>query len=363
MNRNLVHPNEQTLFGVLAVMAALAWLMLTVVTVGMVWFFIGIGFFFYLFAQSRFISYFRGTGARITPEQFPDLYQAYEECCAELKMNKKPEMYLIQLDGMLNAFATRFLRKHYVILLADIVDALESNPEAIKFYIGHELGHVKRNHLMTGFWLAPVSWLPLIGAGYSRVCELTCDRHGQACCADEKSAVDAMSVLAVGTKRWKTMNVDSYLNQKHSMSGFWMSFHEITGNYPWLVRRIAYLHADRKKSQMPSLNPFAWLLGVFVPKMSIMSIIIIYFLFIFAFGTIGVVQGMRDSLVELENLEGFEEEYDFNEDEKPELGDRPPEIFYDTAPPMDVNPQETEDIIRELQEKLNRRDAGDGENP
>ncbi|MEM7618567.1 MAG: hypothetical protein AAF244_04195, partial [Pseudomonadota bacterium] len=130
-----------------------------------------------------------------------------------------------------------------------------------------------------------------------------------------------------------------------------MSFHEITGNYPWLVRRIAYLHADKKKSQMPPLNPFAWLLGIFVPKISIMSIIIIYFIFILGFGAVGFVQGMK------ETLDIFKSSYEFEDEYNSEEG------FYESTPPIDVNPQETEDIIRELQEKLNKKDVSDGENP
>ncbi|MGH8746356.1 MAG: M48 family metalloprotease, partial [Burkholderiales bacterium] len=43
---------------------------------------------------------------------------------------------------------------HYIVLLSDVVDALESERGAIDFYIGHELGHIRRKHLLWGPVLA-----------------------------------------------------------------------------------------------------------------------------------------------------------------------------------------------------------------
>ena len=89
----------------------------------------------------------------------------------------------MQGGGVLNAFATRFLGRNYVVLLSDIVDAMEEHPDGVSFYFGHELGHIRRHHLTGNLLRAPVLWLPLIGAAYSRAKESTCDRHGRACCA------------------------------------------------------------------------------------------------------------------------------------------------------------------------------------
>lgn len=312
--RFLVDPNEKALFAVLAIMAGVTWFILALSTLGMIFVFLFFMWIFFLFIQSRFISYIVGTGAIVTEQQFPDLHKMYEECCDKLNMKKKPTMILLHMDGMFNAFATRFLRKHYVILLADVVDALEDEPEAIKFYIGHELGHVSRNHIMRGMYLSLVSWLPLLGAGYSRACEVTCDRHGLACCDNEDSAVKAMSALAVGGKRWKTMNVPAYLEQKQLIKGFWMSFHEVISDYPWLVRRVAYLHQDTDKSSVPSRNPFAWVLGFFVPRLSIASLIVIYILIFGGVGAIGAMKEMEKTLGGLSEL-NYDQPYDEYGDE------------------------------------------------
>lgn len=55
----------------------------------------------------------------------------------------------------MNALATRFLRRHYVILFSDIINTLETNSGGLSFYIGHELGHIKRRHIARAFFLSP----------------------------------------------------------------------------------------------------------------------------------------------------------------------------------------------------------------
>ena len=104
----------------------------------------------------------------LSSQQLPDLRERFDACCARLGLDKdKPEAYLLQGGGALNAFATRFLGRHYVVLLSDIVDAMQAHPDGINFYFGHELGHVRMKHLTGRLLRAPVNWLPLLGAAYS----------------------------------------------------------------------------------------------------------------------------------------------------------------------------------------------------
>jgi hypothetical protein len=158
-----------------------------------------------------------------------------------------------------------------VVLYSDVVDALEQRPDAINFYIGHELGHIARSHLVWAPLLWPAGLLPLLGAAYSRAREYTCDRHGLRCTKSWGDAVLGMAALAAGEKRWKTINLKQYLEQAKATSGFWMSFHELTGDYPWLVKRIAAVKslAQGEKVSHPGRNPLAWLLALFVPRIGI----------------------------------------------------------------------------------------------
>ena len=126
------------------------------------------GFVFYVFAHSAFISWLRGNAVLLSQAQPPDLRARFEACCTRLGLTEPPEAYLMQGGGMLNAFATRFLGRNYVVLLSDIVDAMEEQPGGVDFYFGHELGHIRRHHLTGNLLRAPVLWLPLLGAAYAR---------------------------------------------------------------------------------------------------------------------------------------------------------------------------------------------------
>jgi Zn-dependent protease with chaperone function/type II secretory pathway pseudopilin PulG len=264
LNDPLVHPRERTLGTVTLVLGLIGWLVLIVGTVGIALVYVLLGFLFYLFAHSALISRLRGNGVLLSAQQLPDLRDRFDACCATLGLDRdKPEAYLLQGGGVLNAFATRFLGRNYVVLLSDVVDAMKAHPDGINFYIGHELGHVRMHHLTGKLWRAPVLWLPLLGAAYSRAKESTCDRHGRACCESPESAARAMLALAAGQERWQTVDLPAYEAQASLARGFWMSYHELTSGYPWLTKRVArILHPD---VEPPGRNGFAYLFALFTP--------------------------------------------------------------------------------------------------
>jgi Tfp pilus assembly major pilin PilA len=165
----------------------------------------------------------------------------------------------------LNALATRFLWRNFLVLYADIVSALDERPGAVSFYIGHELGHIRRGHLVWAPVLAPGKMLPYLGFGYRRAQEYTCDLHGLACCGEPEDAQRALVVLAAGKRRWKGLNLAAYGQQLKETSGFWMSFHEIISDYPWLVKRVEHVTAVAagRVYKPPMRNPLAWIPALF----------------------------------------------------------------------------------------------------
>ena len=264
MQDPLVYPRERTLGTLTLVLGLLGWLLIDVGTVGIALVYLLLGFLFYLFAHSALIAWLRGNGVLLSTQQLPDLRDRFDACCAQLGLDRdKPEAYLLQGNGMLNAFATRFLGRDYVVLLSDVVDAMQAHPEGINFYIGHELGHVRRKHLTGKLWRAPVLWLPLLGAAYSRAKESTCDRHGRACCESPEVAARAMVALAAGAQRWRMVDLAAYEAQATLTRGFWMSYHELTSGYPWLTKRVArILHPE---AAPPRRNGFAYPFALFTP--------------------------------------------------------------------------------------------------
>jgi len=264
----LVYQNERSLFPIALVLSIGFWLVLLVGTLGFALIYALAGFVFYLFAQSGLIAYIKGNAVRLTPQQYPDLYVRLSACCQRLGISEVPETFLLHADGAFNAFATRFLGRNFLVLYSDVVDALEGRPGALNFYLGHELGHVHRGHLAWRPVLLPASFLPLLGPAYSRACETTCDNYGAACCDDLEDAVRGLSALAAGGRRWQDLNLPEYLTQTEETSRFWMSFHELVSDYPWLVKRVARVavRGDGRAPEIPARHPLAYVFALLVPR-------------------------------------------------------------------------------------------------
>ncbi|WP_051302936.1 M48 family metalloprotease [Psychromonas aquimarina] len=263
----LIYKHEKPLFITAAVLSAVFWLMLTIGTFGLVFIYLLTAYLFFLFAHSAFISHLKGAGVKISEQQYPDLYKKLVEGCTKVGLSEIPEAYLLR-TGYFNALATKFLGRHFVVLFTDVIDALEQQPGALDFYIGHELGHIHRKHLSRRAFIMPASILPVIGSALYRAQEYTCDRYGVACCQCEDDIKAAIAAMAAGDTRWQSINLQAYLSQINETSGFWMSFNELNSDYPWLTKRMAAALALSKGEEIkhPSRHAAAWLLSLFIPR-------------------------------------------------------------------------------------------------
>lgn len=264
----LLYKNENKLFKIAAILSAIFWLALVLGTLGIALVYLLLMYVFFICIHSGFISYLKGTGVKISQEQFPDLHAKLIKSCKTVGLEEIPDAYLLRTD-FFNALATRFLGRNFVVLFTDVVDALEDQPSAIDFYMGHEIGHIHRKHLLWGWFVSPAAILPLLGSALRRAEEYTCDRYGAACCETESDIVAAISAIAAGDSRWKSINVDAYVQQRNESRGFWMSLNELTSDYPWLTKRMhAAIMAKRGEVVVqPRRHLLAWILSIFIPRL------------------------------------------------------------------------------------------------
>jgi Zn-dependent protease with chaperone function/type II secretory pathway pseudopilin PulG len=264
MTDALVDPRERSLSTLTLVLGIVAWAVVVAGTLGIALVYLLFLFVGYLFAQSAFVSWLRGNAVRLAPDQLPALHAQYAHCLARLGLQAKPpEAYVLQAGGTLNALALRFLGRNYVVLLSDVVDAMDRHPDGVSFYLGHELGHVRRGHLLGKLWRLPVLWLPLLGGAYARAVERTCDRHGAACSSSPEHAARALLALAAGPRKWVDVDIPAFVAETRRTGAFWMAFHELAGGYPWLTKRVALVLQPGAK--MPRRNAFAWVLAALTP--------------------------------------------------------------------------------------------------
>jgi Zn-dependent protease with chaperone function/type II secretory pathway pseudopilin PulG len=247
-----------------------------------------IGSIAYVFAKSAAIAHLRGNATEVTEYQLPDLYKQLAVCCEALHVPKIPAMYVQNGNGVMNAFATWFLGRKYVILLSAVVDAMEGNPNGVRFYIGHELGHLLRHdHALLALLRWPALRLPLLGAAFSRARESTCDRHGLACSQSPEVAARSLAALSAGAKSWANVSLEGYRRQVAAGKGFWMSFHELVSSYPWTGKRVIRVLDPNPK--IPRRNPLSYLLAMFVPYAGRMGAGIGLLLYVYLVGVIAAI--------------------------------------------------------------------------
>lgn len=183
------------------------------------------------------IGYLRGNAIKVTGSQFPEIYQIVLKHTKTLELTRVPDVFILQSGGILNAFASRFMGNNYIIINSDIVEAAEQDKHLLSFIIGHELGHIKRNHMIKSLLLFPSYIVPFLGSAYSRACEYTCDSIGHY--LSPLGADKGLLLLAGGKRIYKKVNVREYISQQYSETGFWTWFAEKISSHPNLTKRLA----------------------------------------------------------------------------------------------------------------------------
>jgi Zn-dependent protease with chaperone function len=255
---------EKNLFVVCMILSIIAWLMVLVSILGV---FYGLFFGMIVFmAHALMIAYIRGNGVKLSAEQLPDIYAKVVAAAERFELPKIPDAYVMQAGGALNAFATKFIGRNFIVVYADLLEACSEEGKEADMIIGHEVGHLALGHLKWLFFLTPARILPWLGAAYSRACEYSCDRCGFEMTGELKGACTGLAILAAGGKLARRMNLKAFVAQVRELSGFWSSIYELTASHPYLAKRVAALINWKKPGtvQIPRRNLLAYPLAPFL---------------------------------------------------------------------------------------------------
>ncbi|HXG37759.1 MAG TPA: M48 family metallopeptidase [Bacteroidota bacterium] len=231
----LIHPKEQLYFGISLVVSILIYVLLVVSIVGVVYILLGaaIG----LIVHGYFIGHIRGNAIRVSEKQFQEVYRIASELSLQMGLNPVPAIYILQAGGVLNAFATKFLGRNFIVIYSDVLElAYEKGEAELAFVLSHELAHIKRKHLTWRWLLYPSNLIPFLSQAYSRSCEYTCDRFGAH--FRPNGAIGGLLVLSAGKKLFRNVNAQEFSNQTYTETGFWVWFSEILSSHPHLMHRI-----------------------------------------------------------------------------------------------------------------------------
>lgn len=229
-------PSEYPLFIAAVLLSIPIWLALAISVIGLIY----IGMFAVVFGvmHMAFVAHVRGSGVRLGPDQFPELYARVEELSRRMEMERVPEVHLMQAGGSLNAFATKFPRSHMVVLFSDLLDACGDNEAARDMIIGHELGHIRSGHLKWRWLILPGSFVPFLGTALSRAREYTCDRYGYAAAGDHDGALLGLTILAAGGKYARSVNRSALVRQRQDLNTGLMTIGTWLSTHPPLAKRL-----------------------------------------------------------------------------------------------------------------------------
>ena len=187
---------------------------------------------------------YRSRAIKITENNFPEVYYNIAKYSHKLGLKRVPEAFLIQQNGVMNAFSAFIVRKQYIEIDSDLFEIAyrEYNDlESINFIIAHELAHIKYKHatFYYNLFIMFSTVLPIIGSTASRAREYSCDRLAQKVTGN--NGVEAMFSLFAGKHLYKKIDVHDYINNSNDIKGFFVWCNNLVSSHPILPKRIRAL--------------------------------------------------------------------------------------------------------------------------
>lgn len=203
---------------------------------------------------------YTGSHLKVTGNNYPDIYKYLREACKILDVKKVPQLY-IEWGYNINA-CTIGSKSPIIVLNSGLIDLCDE--DEIMFVIGHELGHVKSNHMLyhmmaqvinlviNSIPFGSVAAAPLQYALYywDRMSEFTADRAGLLCCQNKAAAVRAfMKMSGMPIKQFNDMNFNTFIQQAKDFKQLdYEGLNKIIklmsiadSSHPWTVMRAAEL--------------------------------------------------------------------------------------------------------------------------
>lgn len=243
---SLRHEKEKTYQSIMLIVGGIAWLIILVVTVGLVLLYLAMMAFGLWLTSLFFKAIIYGDSVKVTAKQYPELHKILVEQSQTLGLPSTPEMFIYNGNGIINAVAVKFLSTKYVILMSNLVDLMlkRGKTDELAMIIGHELAHHAVGH--TNVWrnllMGPARIIPLLGAAYNRSRELTADRIGFAVTGNLSASQNALIAVAIGSESLgNNTDIAEFVAQEQEIPEFMGFLHKIFSSYPRMTRRVIEL--------------------------------------------------------------------------------------------------------------------------
>ena len=190
----------------------------------------------------------RAGGVRMSPTQFPEGYRMVVEAAERFGMRKVPDAYVVLGNGVVNAYASGHGYRRFVVVHSDAfeVGGGARDPEALRFVIGHEVGHLAAGHVsfFRILFISLAYVVPVLGPAVSRAQEYTADNHGYDCAPDGVAGV--MGLLSGGKYLGAEVNTHALADRATREKGLWLHMTVWRSTHPVITWRA---HALRDRSR------------------------------------------------------------------------------------------------------------------
>lgn len=215
------------------------------------------------FARGQLWAMQRLGGIRLTPEQFPEAYAMLLDAAGRSGLSFVPDAYVVLGNGVINAAASGHGYRRFVIINSDLLEVggAAREPDALRFVIAHEVGHIAAGH--TSYWRIlgtfASQWIPLVGSTLSRAQEYTADNYGHALVP--QGARSAMATLAGGKYLGRSVDVDAMADRAVTEPGFFVWVTNAAASHPVLLWRMHALRDRRRPGRLLWRPREPWLWG------------------------------------------------------------------------------------------------------
>ncbi|MBF0697246.1 M48 family metallopeptidase [Actinomyces bowdenii] len=190
----------------------------------------------------------RAKSVQMSPTQFPEGYRMVVEAARAYGLRRVPDAYVVLGQGQINAFASGHGFRRFVAVNSDLfeVGGKTRDPEALRFVIGHEVGHLAAGHTSFGRTLLMVliGQIPLLGPALSRAQEYTADNHGYS--QAPQGVAGAIGLLGAGKYLGAQVNLHAVADRATRERGWWLHLANWLSSHPVLTWRA---HALRDRSR------------------------------------------------------------------------------------------------------------------
>lgn len=203
---------------------------------------------------------YTGSNLKVTKDSYPQIYQYLEDACKILDLKDIPDLYI---DWSYNINACTIGAENPIIILnSGLIDLCDD--EEIMFIIGHEVGHIKSNHMLYHMMAQVINYFIEATPGgtlvagslqfalyyWSRMSEFTADRAGLMCCQDPEAMARAFIKMAgLPLKEFGNIRTKTFIQQARDFKMLdydgmnkvvkFLSIADET--HPWTVMRSAEL--------------------------------------------------------------------------------------------------------------------------